>query len=82
MKKFVIALVLVLGWTASAEAQEVVVKAGDTIIVQTRLFDAPKPQFRTPLRNGMWYSGVIMYRGLQLNRQWRYNRLERLLGKE
>ena len=41
---------------------------------------SPKPIFRTPVRNGMWYAGVGIKRGLWYNRYWRYNRLGRKLG--
>ena len=41
---------------------------------------APKPAFRTPIRNGLWWAGVGIRRGLWHNRHWRYHRLERKLG--
>ena len=40
----------------------------------------PKPQFWTPVRNGLWWAGVGVNRAVWHNRYWRYNRLGHLLG--
>ena len=42
----------------------------------------PKPNFQTPLRDGIWYSGVYLNRAMWYNRYWRYKRLEGLIGPQ
>ena len=42
----------------------------------------PKPNFQTPIRDGLWYGGVYLNQSLWYNRYWRHQRLERLLGPQ
>ena len=101
MKKFILAIVIVLFLGNLAQAQEIEVRvrgyAYPVIVQPIYLFPLghryttpvppqlqpeplPKPQFKTPLRDGLWYSKIHAQQMLQHNRYLRYKRLEGLLG--
>ena len=99
MKKFIVAIVIVLCLGCLAQAQDIEIRANVysyPILVQpTYLFPLgyryvtpvppqqplPKPQFKTPIRDGMWYGSIYAQQMLQQNRYLRYKRLEGLLGQ-
>lgn len=81
MKKlFIILLLFSLAGVASA--QDITIR----IVPYTEQFvppqPPPKPNFRTPIRDGLWYGGVYFNQWLWYNRYWRHQRLERLLGPQ